>query len=298
MQTGYFADTAYKEQLIGELKDITGVYDRLIIAKGPPQKTYWAQNIWLAPLIIPFSSISDAAHKLKMRQKLWTFYPYQYVRRGNLILEKLAYFSPKPYDFPAILKKSPLGAYLLLDENTLLAASETTSFFPHGEVHFNESKIPPSRAYLKLWEVFTRLEKLPQKGEKCLEVGASPGSWTFVLQSLGLDVVAVDKAPLEKEIASLSNVTFLKKDAFSIKPADYPDLDWIFSDVVCYPEKLLKWIKEWLIFNPHLQFVCTLKFQGEANYQVIEEFAKIPGSEIVHLYHNKHELTWYKVEQG
>jgi len=43
-------------------------------------------------------------------------------------------------------------------------------------------------------------------------------------------------------------------------------------------------------------FVCTLKFQGETDHATAARFAAIPGSTLRHLYHNKHELTWIKLD--
>ncbi len=43
-------------------------------------------------------------------------------------------------------------------------------------------------------------------------------------------------------------------------------------------------------------FVCTLKFQGLTDHDAAREFAAMPGSRLLHLFHNKHELTWIKLE--
>lgn len=174
----------------------------------------------------------------------------------------------------------------------MIASAHSKSPFALGEVHFHEDKTPPSRAYLKLWEAFLRTQRVPSKGEECLELGASPGSWTWVLQGLGLKVTAVDKAPLADHIQALPNVTFLKKDAFSLKPTDFPEVTWVFSDLICTPEKLYSFVMNWLELSPSTRFVCTLKFLGDADFEIVDRFAKIKGSEIIHLYHNKHELTW------
>ncbi len=291
--TAYLAPLGLEEQLKSELSDITHQYGRLFLASGPPQKTYWAQNIWFDPQTIPFKSISDAAKKLRSLQKLWSFYPYSLSGKGRLISEQLPFFSPKPLSFLSLLPQAPLGSWMLLDEQTMLASPHCSSPFAQGEMHFQESKIPPSRAYLKLWEALTRIGRTPQPNETCLEIGASPGSWTWVLQQLQTKVFAADRAPLDPAIASLPNVSFLKKDAFKFKPEDFPKLDWIFSDVVCYPERLLEWIHQWPIHETN--FVCTLKFQGNEGYGIVREFEKIQDSQILHLFHNKHELTWIKL---
>jgi 23S rRNA (cytidine2498-2'-O)-methyltransferase len=39
-----------------------------------------------------------------------------------------------------------------------------------------------------------------------------------------------------------------------------------------------------------------LKFQGDDHYGVIRDFAAIPGGHVLHLSHNKHELTWMRLD--
>ena len=292
MITGYLAPLGLEEPLEKELRNIVARYDRLFLAEGDPQPAYWAQNIWHDAQTIPFQSISEAAKKLRSLNGLWAHYPYMDIRRGELIASHLPFFSPKPLSFGTKAPNTPLGSWTLLDKNTLLASKHCSSPFAHGEIHFQETPIPPSRAYLKLWEILTRIDQMPKKGDQCLELGASPGSWTWVLQQLGTKVIAVDRAKLDPAISALPNVSFMKKDAFSIQPKDFPSLNWIFSDLICYPEKLLQWLAPWL--ETDVKLVCTLKFQGENDYEIVKEFEKIPNSQIFHLFHNKHELTWVR----
>lgn len=296
MLTGYLAPEGLEKQLESELRGVKERIGRLFIAESPVQKVYFVQNIWFDVQKLSFVSISDAAKQLKALHRLWAFYSHHFVGRGQLITDKLSYFSPKPLAFPSKTPASHLGSWVMLDENTLYAAARCSSPFAHGEAHFQETKVPPSRAYLKLWEVFTLIGVLPKAGEKCLEIGASPGSWTWVLQQLGADVIAIDRAPLAESIAALDRITFLKKDAFTLRPEELGSVDWIFSDVICYPEKLLEWVHKWLIVCPEANFICTIKFQGNGGYEVVKEFEKIKGSFVVHLSHNKHELTLVRVK--
>ena len=41
--------------------------------------------------------------------------------------------------------------------------------------------------------------------------------------------------------------------------------------------------------------VCTIKFQGATDHEAARRFAAIPGSRLMHLHHNKHELTWIRL---
>ena len=235
-RTGYLAPIGLEKVLLKELQNIEQQVGRLIITQGEEQQVYWAQNVWRDLEFIPFLSIGEGAKKLRAKHGLWAHYPHASLRRATLIEEKLPFFSPKPLSFGGPLPKSPLGSWTLLDPNTLIASSNCSSLFPHGEYNFQETKDPPSRAYLKLWEIFTRLQCKPKPNELCLDLGASPGSWSWVLSSLGAKVIAVDRAPLTQ---SFKQVTFLKKDAFQLHPDDFKDVDWVFSNLICYPQKLL-----------------------------------------------------------
>lgn len=291
-QTGYVAPEGGEEALFAELKHVIARYGRLFLAEGAPQKVHWAQNIWFSVRALSFSSIGDAAKQLRALGSLWVHHPYASARRGELIVQRLPFFSPKPMVFPSPLPKTPLGAWMLLDEHTLLCAPRCSSPFARGEPHFVESRDPPSRAYLKLWEALTLMEKRPVEKEVCLEVGASPGSWTWALQKMGAEVIAVDRAPLAPSVSALPRISFLKKDAFSLRPEEFPQVSWVLSDVICYPEKLLEWILPWVDRNVNL--VCTLKFQGKPKEETLRRFENIPNSRLFHLFANKNELTWIR----
>jgi 23S rRNA (cytidine2498-2'-O)-methyltransferase len=178
----------------------------------------------------------------------------------------------------------------------VLAAPRCSSPFPNGEVSFVEDRAaPPSRAYLKLWELFTLMGEKPRPGELCLDLGSSPGGWTWVLQTLGARVISVDKAPLDPRIAALPGVTMRRESAFALEPEKIGGIDWVFSDVVCYPRRLLALVERWLAAGNCRRFVCTLKFQGPTDHDTARSFAAIPGSRLLHLHQNKHELTWIRL---
>ena len=173
----------------------------------------------------------------------------------------------------------------------MLYSARCTSPFADGEVEFNENKTdPPSRAYLKLWEFFTIKGKAPQKGERVLDLGSSPGGWTWVLDQLGCEVLSVDKAPLAANLKISQRTRFINESAFALDPQTIGKVDWLFSDIICYPERLLELVEKWRPFARC--FVCTIKFQGPTDFAAIEKFRTIPGATIQHLHCNKHELTW------
>jgi 23S rRNA (cytidine2498-2'-O)-methyltransferase len=63
--------------------------------------------------------------------------------------------------------------------------------------------------------------------------------------------------------------------------------------VICYPDKLWAWLLPWLDTPTVRHFVITMKMQGDdCDWDTLAQFAAVPGSRLMHLYHNKHELTW------
>lgn len=264
---------------------------------------YWARCVMKNPFLVHFNSIGDAAAALKSIQRNWAPYQFQLFRRAALIQEKLPYINLKTRTFPQDIPNTPMGLYTLLDDKTLIASASTSSPFPAGTILFEEDhENPPSRAYLKIQESLTLYHTLfgldfPKEGDKCFEAGACPGGWTWVLRQLGADVLAVDRAELAPGLMTDPHVTFIAHDAFTLKPEDVVKtlncerLDWLLSDVICYPERLLEWIKNWLDSGLARNIICTIKMQGAVNWPLIDEFAAIPKSKIVHLNYNKHELT-------
>jgi 23S rRNA (cytidine2498-2'-O)-methyltransferase len=289
----YLAPEGFEAQLLAELNGVSLVHGRLALAAGPPQAAHWPQNVWLKPFRLSIRSVSDGARQLRAVQRNWALYSAVLHRRASLIQAQLPHVSFRPLEFPEPAPRAPLGSWTLLDERSILASAACTSPFPNGEAAFVEHKSgPPTRAYLKLFEALTLLGRRPQPGERCLDAGCSPGGWTWVLARLGADVLALDRAPLAADVAALPGVSYRRGSAFSLRPRDAGPFDWIFSDVVCYPERLFGWVEEWRQSGKCANFVVTVKFQGSGHYGPIRDFAAVPGSRLLHLSHNRHELTW------
>jgi 23S rRNA (cytidine2498-2'-O)-methyltransferase len=297
MITAYLAAEGFVEQLQEELHRAGIVvrhrHERLLMCDGPAIAAAWAANIWHDGVDLPVASIGGAAQALRDSQRNWAMYAPLHHRRAKLIEERLPHVSAKPIVFPAAAPTAPLGSWTLLAPDRLLAAARCSSPFANGEVAFVEDRTgPPNRAYLKLWEALVRLGHWPGPGERCLDLGASPGGWTWVLARLGAEVLAVDKAPLDPRVAAMPGVDWRGESAFALEPASVGQVDWLFSDIVCYPARLLRLVERWRSSGLVRNFVCTLKFQGATDHDTAAAFAAIPGAQVQHLHHNKHELTF------
>jgi 23S rRNA (cytidine2498-2'-O)-methyltransferase len=294
--TGYLAPAEHLEDLLAELGEEVELHGRLALAPGPPRPVAWVANIWHEPQRLPIASIAEGARALRAMQRNWALYSCRLHRRAGLIAQRLPHVSAKPLAFPAAPPSAPLGSWTLLDAGSILAAPRCSSPFPNGEISFVEDRLgPPNRAYLKLWEALTLAGRRPGPGSLCLDLGSSPGGWSWALAKLGARVISIDKAPLDPAVAAMPGVEFRQASAFALEPHEIGPVDWLFSDVVCYPARLLGLVERWLVSGLARNFVCTVKFQGATDMATAGRFAAIASSRLVHLHHNKHELTWIKL---
>ena len=265
-------------------------HGRLALSHAPPIASAWALDVWTAPQEIAVPSVKAASDALRAIQRNWSAHGVAHHRRMALIAERLPPVKARPVVFPQAAPTAHLGAWTLLAPELMLASATKTSAFVNGECHFEEDRVgPPSRAYLKLWEALTRLGAMPGPGDTCLDLGAAPGGWTWVIAKLGARVTAIDKADLDPRVAALPGVTWREGSAFSLAPEP---VDWLFSDVIAYPDRLLALVQTWIASGMAGRIVCTLKFQGETDHDAVAAFAAIPGGRVMHLFHNKHELTF------
>ena len=296
MTTAYLAAEGYEHELDDELAR-AGVavplhHGRLRVSESPPVHAAWAANIWWDAERIAVDSIGDAAKKLRQRQRNWVVYAPEHRGRAQLIADKLPHVAARPLELGEVAPGAPLGSWTLLERDLMLAAADCSNPFPNGVPRFVEDRDgPPSRAYLKLWETFARLRRQPGPGERCLDLGAAPGGWTWLLAHLGAEVTAVDRAPLDDEVDRLMNVTWERASAFGLDPAEVGPVDWWCSDIIAYPDRLLDLVTRWLDSGRVHNLVCTIKFQGATDHDAAARFAALPGAQLFHLSQNKHELT-------
>jgi 23S rRNA (cytidine2498-2'-O)-methyltransferase len=302
IRSAYLAAEGFEPELEEELARagaaVAGWHGLLALSTSPPVAAAWALDVWTDPREIDVPSIKGAATALRGIQRNWALYAASHHRRAALIEAALPPVKARALSFPEAPPAGHLGAWTLLGADRMLASPTKSSPFVNGAVRFNEDREgPPSRAYLKLWEALTRLGRWPGPGETALDLGAAPGGWTWALAQLGCDVVAVDKAAMDPNVAALPNVTVRTESAFGLEPAQQPAVDWLFSDIICYPARLLGLVERWRAAGRARNFVCTLKFQGGTDHDTAAAFAAIPGALLFHGAHNKHELMFCLLQQ-
>lgn len=291
----YIAKPEFLTELCEELGEVSTVIEDLVFSSVKKLDVCFALDIWLEPQIIKFQSISEAANILRQAGRFWYLHPISQIRRSRLIEEQLRKVPQLSRSFPITSEIPTIGSFSLLDQNTLIYSAKRLKQWPQGQCFFIEDKInPPNRAYLKLWEALTLLEKYPKPGDTVLDLGASPGGWTYVMQTLGAKVTAVDKAPLDAKIASLPGINFLQQSAFALDPTTLErGYDWVLSDVICYPERAYTLINQWIASGKAKQLIFTIKLQGKTDLATIKPFQAIPNSRLINLFYNKHEATFF-----
>lgn len=289
----YVAHPDFTKELHKELGEYYYITPGVLISPNDCDAVF-ALDKWQGLEVLEVESIGDAAKKLKAINTFWHAYAHRSARRTALIekqLPALKKINPLTFPVPGL---PDVGVFTLLDDNTILYSLNRDQRVPKVMFPFVEDKVnPPNRAYLKLWEALSILGRYPNKKDLALDFGATPGGWTYVLQSLGASVIAIDKAPLDKKMMNLPGVEFQSTSAFSLKPEDFPDATWLVGDMACYPERLYDWLLPWLN-KPNLeQCIMTIKLQGETDFEMLKKFQAIPNSRVRHMAHNKHEATFF-----
>ncbi|MEM9691736.1 MAG: hypothetical protein AAGA56_04275, partial [Myxococcota bacterium] len=103
----------------------------------------WAQDEWLEPIDHHFASIKDAADHLRSIQRNWSLIPTGAVRRSRLIEARLPPLRRRRWRFGDPVPPSPMGAFTLLDPETMVYSARTRSPFPAGELRFEEDRKGP-----------------------------------------------------------------------------------------------------------------------------------------------------------
>jgi 23S rRNA (cytidine2498-2'-O)-methyltransferase len=148
------------------------------------------------------------------------------------------------------------------------AMRRVMSAFPLGEVPVAVDKAAPSRAFAKLVEAELRLGVSIGPGETCVDLGAAPGSWSYVALARGAQVVAVDRAPLREDLMEHPRLEFRRGDAFSYEPQ--APVDWLLCDVIAAPQRSIDLVLDWVRHRRARRFVVTIKFRGHAEYGALE----------------------------
>lgn len=139
---------------------------------------------------------------------------------------------------------------------------------PEGDVPIASDKAAPSRAFAKLVEAEIRLGLRIPSDATCVDLGASPGSWSYTALQRGAYVIAVDRSPLRPDVMQHPRLAFVEGDAFRFAPE--APVDWLLCDVIAAPERSIDLLRRWIEQRLCAAFVVTIKFKGHADYPLLD----------------------------
>lgn len=144
--------------------------------------------------------------------------------------------------------------------------------FVGGEIPHAEDKAAPSRAFAKVIESELRLGQRIERGQTCVDLGASPGSWSYVAIQRGAHVIAIDRSPLREDLMRSPRLKFIQADAFKYKPES--QVDWLICDIIAAPQRSIDLLLEWLSDRRMSRFIVTIKFKGSDEYHLLDQLKR------------------------
>lgn len=165
------------------------------------------------------------------------------------------------------------GFVSVLTPDEMDAWKHGVSSWRGGDLEVPYDRDAPSRACQKLYEVERRYGLPIQPGATCVDLGASPGGWTWVALQRGASVIAVDRSPLRDDLILNPRVQFHSGDAFKFEP-DAP-VDWLLSDIIAFPDRIFDLLKTWLDQRWCRRFCVTIKFRGREDDAWLGQFANL-----------------------
>lgn len=168
------------------------------------------------------------------------------------------------------------GYLSVLTPDELVYWKHAVSSWRGGDFEVHHDRTAPSRACQKLYEVEQRFGLSIKRGEQCVDLGASPGGWSWVALERGAAVIAVDRSPLREDLMDHPRVQFVKGDAFKFEPP--ATVDWLLSDIIAFPPRIYEMLALWIEKKWCRRFCVTIKFRGRDDDEWLGKFAHLLSS--------------------
>ncbi|TDU70922.1 23S rRNA (cytidine2498-2'-O)-methyltransferase [Prosthecobacter fusiformis] len=310
--TGFvFADTlpalpylAFARQSLPEsteVKDasINGWADQIItrIAGVLPDAQPWRLHLWTA-----YGEGRAGLHRCSLIRAALN---ERLKKRRRALLRSLedgtAPFTQETSLVQAVLTGPDAGYISVSSAPQTLALRAILSPFIGGNIPHAEDKAAPSRAFAKVIEAELRLGQQIERGQTCVDLGASPGSWSYVAIQRGARVTAIDRSPLRDDLMRNPRLDFIQADAFKFRPEQ--PVDWLICDIIAAPQRSIDLLLEWLRERQMRRFIVTLKFKGTDEYALMDQLKELAPPlcqdfRLNRLCANKNEVTAFGIAAG
>ena len=137
-------------------------------------------------------------------------------------------------------------------------------------------------------------------GMTAIDLGASPGGWSWQLAQRGLMVIAVDNGPMDAALLETGQVKHRRDDGFHFRPAE--PVDWMMCDMVESPSKIARLAAKWVAEGWCRETIFNLKLPMKKRWEEVERCRAIIDDALggggyylrmKHLYHDREEVTAY-----
>jgi 23S rRNA (cytidine2498-2'-O)-methyltransferase len=185
-----------------------------------------------------------------------------------------------------------------------------SSRWPMGIPRLRMPREAPSRSALKLAEALEEFldEKERAKrlapGTTAVDLGASPGGWTWQLVQRGMMVTAVDNGAMDAALMDTGQVKHRRGDGFHFTPAE--PVSWMVCDMVESPSRIAHLVARWLERGWCVESIFNLKLPMKKRWEevlrcraIIDEALGGEGYylRMRQLYHDREEVTAYLARQ-
>lgn len=178
--------------------------------------------------------------------------------------------------------------------------------WPMGIPRLKFPRGAPSRSALKLEEALLVFvpdpERLLAPGMTAVDLGASPGGWTWQLVRRHVRVTAIDNGGLQRELLDSGLVEHLRADAFRYRPPR--PVDWMVCDVVEQPSRIASLVSRWISEGWCRQIIFNLKLPMKKRYDEVDRCKAVIAENLERhkmshqlrfkqLYHDREEVTGF-----
>ena len=187
------------------------------------------------------------------------------------------------------------------------SSGQNSSEHPMGIPRLKFPKDAPSRSTLKLDEAF--LYFIPKKdhetrltsGLNAVDLGSSPGGWTYQLVRRGMMVSAIDNGPMAESLMETGQVKHYMQDGFKFRPKKQ-NVYWLVCDMIEKPQRVAKLMASWVVEDMCKEAMFNLKLPMKGRYKQVmndlqtikDMFAEAEVSYEMyakHLYYDREEVT-------